>query len=64
MALATERARRDEAINERREIQAERDDLAAKLDKALGMDDERYVANLNRVLGWCDAANVATGAAG
>lgn len=36
VALATERARRDEAINERREIQAERDDLAAKLDKALG----------------------------
>ena len=36
----------------------------AALDYALGMDDERYVQNLNRVLGWCDAANVATGAAG
>lgn len=34
-ALVVERSRRDEAINERREIQSERDDLAAKLDRAL-----------------------------
>ncbi len=34
-ALHIERSRRDEAINEAREARAERDDLAAKLDKAL-----------------------------
>ena len=33
------------------------------LDHAVGGDDPAYVADLNRVLAWCDAANVATGVA-
>ena len=34
------------------------------LDHARGGDDHGYVEDLNRVLAWCDAANVATGVAG
>ena len=36
----------------------------AALDHAIGGDDHGYIEDLNRVLAWCDAANVATGVAG